>query len=94
MNSMIKGIVSIIEVQDIPTDKVYIGAIITLKDLDTEEELKYMMVSPEEANYEENKLSIFSPIGKALMGHSLDEELEIKVPAGVLKYKILNIERP
>lgn len=86
--------VRIIEDENIPSDKIFIGAIVTLKDLDTDEQLTYMMVSPEEASYEENKLSIYSPVGKALMGHSAAEELEIKVPAGVLRYKILKIERP
>jgi transcription elongation factor GreA len=55
--------------------------------------LKYTLVSAEEANYEENKISILSPIGKALLGHAVDEVVEIQVPAGVLKYKILKIER-
>lgn len=86
--------VRIIEDEDIPIDKIFIGAVVTLKDLDTDEELQYMLVSPEEASYEENKLSILSPIGKALMGHSAGEELDIKVPAGTLCYKILKIERP
>jgi len=86
--------VKIIEDQDIAADKIYVGAIVTLQDLDTEEKLKYMMVSPEEANYEENKISIHSPIGKGLMGHGKGEELEVEVPAGVLKYKVLKIERP
>ena len=84
----------IIEDQDIPSDKIYIGAIATLKDLDTGEEMKYMMVSAEESSYEENKVSILSPIGKALLGHAEGEELEIEVPAGALKYKVLKIERP
>ncbi|MFA5260105.1 MAG: transcription elongation factor GreA [Candidatus Omnitrophota bacterium] len=86
--------VRIIESQNIPADKVYIGAIVTLRDLDTQEELQYMMVSPEEANYEENKLSIFSPVGKGLLGKAAGEEMVIQVPAGTLKYKILKIERP
>ena len=86
--------VRIIEDQDIPGDKIYIGAIVDLLDLDTDEEIQYQMVSPEEASYEENKLSIFAPIGKALMGHAEGEELEIQVPAGVLKYKVLKIARP
>ena len=86
--------VRIIEDQDIPADKIYIGAIVTLHDLETEEQFQYQMVSPEEASYEENKLSIFAPIGKALMGHAEGVEVEIKVPAGILRYKILKIERP
>ena len=84
----------IIEDQDIPSDKIYIGAIATLKDLDTDEEMTYMLVSPEESSFEDNKISILSPIGKALLGHAEGEELEIEVPAGVLKYKVLKIERP
>lgn len=84
----------IIEDQNIPGDKIYIGAIATLKDLDTDEQLTYMLVSPEESSYEDNKISILSPIGKALLGHAPDEEIDIEVPAGVLRYKVLKIKRP
>ncbi|OGX37097.1 MAG: hypothetical protein A3C36_01040 [Omnitrophica WOR_2 bacterium RIFCSPHIGHO2_02_FULL_52_10] len=84
----------IIEDQDIPGDKIYIGALATLRDLDTEEEATYMLVSPEEASFEDNKISILSPIGKALLGHGEGEKLAIKVPAGVLNYKVLKIRRP
>ncbi len=86
--------VRIIEDENIPSDKIFIGAIVKLKDQDTGEQLTYMLVSPEEADYEENKLSIYSPIGKALMGHAQGEILSIKVPAGILKYKVVKIERP
>jgi len=86
--------VRIIEDQNIPSDKVYIGAIVTLRDLKTKEKIKYMLVSAEEADYEQNKLSIFSPVGKGLLGHKEGEKLDIKVPAGELSYEILKIERP
>ena len=86
--------VRLIENENIPSDKVFIGAIVTLEDVDNDEELTYMLVSPEEASYEENKISVFSPIGKGLLGHKAGETLEIKVPAGVLKYKIKKIKRP
>ena len=85
--------VRIIENENIPDDKVFIGAKVTLRDLESKEQITYMMVSSEEANYEENKLSIFSPIGKGLMGHEVGKEIAIKVPAGTLRYKILKIER-
>ena len=86
--------VRIIENENIPSDKVFIGAVVTLEDVDNNEELTYMLVSPEEASYEENRISVFSPIGKGLLGHKAGETLEIKVPAGVLKYKIKKIKRP
>lgn len=86
--------VRIIENEKIPSDKVFIGAIVTLEDTDNDEVLTYMLVSPEEANYEENKISIFSPIGKGLLGHKAGESVAIKVPAGTLNYKIKTIKRP
>jgi transcription elongation factor GreA len=86
--------VRIIEDENIPGDKIFIGAIVTLHDMKTDEEIVYQLLGPEESNYEERKLSIFSPIGKGLMGKSAGEEVEIKVPAGILKYKIVKIERP
>ncbi len=86
--------VRIIENENIPADKVYIGALVTLKDLETKEEFVYQMLSPEEADFEENKISIFSPLGKGLMGHAEGEKVEIKAPVGVLHYKILKIQRP
>ena len=85
--------VRIIENENIPKDKAFIGATVTLVDLDTEQEECYMLVSHEEANYEQGKISIQSPIGKALLGRGLKEEVSINVPAGVLKYKIIKIER-
>lgn len=86
--------VRIIEDEKIPSDKIYIGAVVTLKDHETNEKIQYMLVSPEEADYEENKLSIFSPVGKGLMGKASGVTVEIKVPAGMLRYTILKIERP
>ncbi len=85
--------VRIIENEDIPKDKAFIGAIVTLHDLDTEEESVYTLVSPEESDYEQGKISIQSPIGKALLGKKLGEEIDVQVPAGALKYKIVKIGR-
>ncbi|MGE5279457.1 MAG: transcription elongation factor GreA [Deltaproteobacteria bacterium] len=83
----------IIENEDIPSDKVYVGATVHLCDLDTDEPCVYTVVSPPEANYDENRISIESPIGKALLGHGEGDVLDIDVPAGTLRYKILKITR-
>ena len=83
----------IIDDKDIPKDKAFIGATVSLKDLETDEEMSYTLVSAEEANYEENKISITSPVGKALLGKKINDEVEINVPAGVLKYRIIKIKR-
>lgn len=75
------------------TDQVLIGAKVRLKDLDSEEELEYALVSEEEADYSSGKISVTSPVGEALLGHKENEIVKIKVPAGTLRYKILKIAR-
>ena len=81
----------IIEDENISYDEVRIGAKVTLQDMDSGGELRYTIVSETEADYEEGKISLTSPVGKGLMGHKEGEAVEIEIPAGVLKYKILKI---
>ncbi|HLA68196.1 MAG TPA: transcription elongation factor GreA [Bacteroidota bacterium] len=83
----------IIESSDLPNDKVYILSLVKLKDMKTKEEIEYLLVSPEEADFDKNKISVTSPIGKALMGKKSGDLVKIKVPAGFLEYKILAISR-
>ncbi|MEX0737530.1 MAG: transcription elongation factor GreA [Bacteroidota bacterium] len=83
----------IIDSADLPNDKVYILSLVKLKDLKTGEVIEYRLVSPEEADFEKNKISITSPFGKGLMGKVQGEVVKIKVPAGFLEYKIVDINR-
>jgi len=83
----------ILDNENIPADQALIGATVTLQDCDTQEEMCYMLVSELEADYTEGKISVASPIGEGLLGHKENETVEIKVPAGILKYKILKISR-
>jgi transcription elongation factor GreA len=83
----------IIENENMLSDEVLIGATVLLKDLDSQEVLEYTLVSETEADYAEGKISITSPIGAALLNHKEKEIVEIRVPAGILKYEILKISR-
>jgi transcription elongation factor GreA len=83
----------IIEAKDLPNDKIYILSRVTVKDVKTGETCEYLLVSPEESNFEANKISVTSPIGKSLLGRTKGETVEIKVPAGLLTYKVLDITR-
>ena len=83
----------ILDDENIAKDKVLIGAKVMLKDLDTEEEFGYTLVSELEADYDQGKISVGSPIGKGLLGKKEGETAEIIIPAGTLKYKILKISR-
>ena len=64
-----------------------------MKDLKSQEEITYSIVTHDEANFDEGKLSVMSPIAKGLLGLKVGESAEIKIPAGVLKYKVLKISR-
>lgn len=83
----------IIDNSQMSSDEVLIGATVKLKDIDSGEELEYTIVSEEEADYAQNKISLQSPVGTGLLNHKKGDLVEIQVPRGVLKYKILNISR-
>ena len=83
----------IIESKELPNDKVYILSKVTLKDLKTGDVVVYTLVSPEEADFEKNKIAVTSPLGRGLMGQTEGATLKISVPAGTLEYKILEITR-
>jgi len=83
----------IIDDEGMSKDEVLIGAKVTLKDLDSQEILEYTLVSEVEADYAEGKISVTSPIGASLLNHKKKEVVEIKVPAGVLRYEIVEITR-
>ena len=82
----------IIDENDLPNDKVYILKTVVLKDLKFKDTLEYTLVSEAEANFEENKISSTSPIGRALLGKKIGDQVDVQAPAGVLKYKILEIK--
>lgn len=83
----------ILDSENIPKDKALIGATVKLKDLDSGEEFEYTLVAEVEADFEQGKISVSSPVGKGLLGHKKNETVKIKTPSGVLKYKILKISR-
>ncbi len=83
----------ILDNENISKDEVLIGATVKLKDVKSGEELEYMLVSEDEADYSQNKISVTSLVGSGLLNHKKGDTVEIRVPAGVLKYKVLNISR-
>jgi transcription elongation factor GreA len=70
---------------------VVFGAIVTLFDVNSETEVTYQIVGEDEADLKEGKISVTSPVGKALIGHHLDDEVQIEVPSGTRCYEIIDI---
>ena len=83
----------VVDTKDAPTDKVYFGTTVELKNKKTGDKITFTFVAEDEADISKGKLSIHSPIGKALLGHKEGETVEVHVPAGVVPYEILKIFR-
>ena len=77
---------------DMAEGKITILSTVKLKDLNRDMEIEYTLVSPEESDFKQNKISTTSPVGKALLGKEKGEIVEIRVPAGVLKYQVIDIK--
>jgi len=83
----------IVNENDIPNDKVYILATVKLQDMKTKEKLTYTLVPDTDADWENGKISVSTPIGKGLLGKGVGEVAKIQIPAGTLELKILKISR-
>ena len=75
-----------------PTGKVIFGTTVTLFNLDTDESVSYQIVGEDEADVASGKISVVSPIARAIMGKPDGEEVVVKVPAGEVQYEIEKIE--
>ncbi len=67
---------------------VSLGSTVKLKDMDLNDVYEYTIVSTAEADPNHKKISNESPVGKAIIGHTIGDEIEVKVPAGTFKYRI------
>jgi len=82
-----------VDTDKIPDDKAYLFARVLIKDLDYDEEIEYTLAPPDEADVDNDIISIKSPIGAALLGKAIGDKVEVKVPAGLIHYEILKITR-
>lgn len=83
----------IIDEENRGTEMVSVGSTVRLKDLEHGDEFEYTIVGPVEADPGANKISNESPVGRAILGQSKGSVVEISVPAGQIKYQIMDILR-
>jgi transcription elongation factor GreA len=83
----------VIDEQEIKTDVVSIGVTVVLKDLEFGDEFQYTLVGSAEADPMELKISNESPVGQAILGQKIGSIVEVNVPAGILKYEVIDIKR-
>jgi transcription elongation factor GreA len=82
---------SLVNLDKIPHGKVGLGSTVSLRETSTGEEVVYDIVTPEEADPTQGRISPSSPIGRSLLGHEEGEVIEVKVPSGTREYEILKL---
>ena len=92
LEKILKNVEVVVE-DEVDLDKINIGCKVRIKDLEFNEELEYKLVGSTEANSLKGKISNESPVGRALIGASVGDVVEVETPAGIIKYEVLEIQR-
>ena len=81
----------VLEVESGPTDRIVFGRTVRLYNLQTDEEITYQLLGPYESDPENGKISVISPLGQALIGKEMGDEISVTTPGGVQEFEILEI---
>lgn len=81
----------IIDQVNLPNGKVGFGSVVTLENLDSGGQVTYQIVGPDESDIPSGKISITSPLGKAIIGKEVNDEVKVQTPGGIKNYVILEI---
>jgi transcription elongation factor GreA len=81
----------IIEIKNLSTDRVVFGSVVLLENLDTGEQVQYQIVGPDESDVKQGKISSSSPVGLALMGKKVDDEVSVQTPGGTRNFMVIRI---
>ncbi len=90
LESMLKN-ASIIDEEEVDTKVVNLGARVKIRDIKSKEDYDYQIVGSTEADPASNRISNESPVGSALLGHKVGETVDIEVPGGKIKFKVIDI---
>jgi transcription elongation factor GreA len=82
----------VIVTSKMPTDEVHLLSNVKIKNLKTKKVFEYLLVSPEEADFQAGKISVTSPVGQGLMGAKVGSKVQVKAPAGLMDFEILEIK--
>jgi transcription elongation factor GreA len=85
------GNAEVIDVDNLPKDRAVFACTVMLENADTGEEVEYQLVGPEESDIEQGRISVTSPLGKAIIGKKPGEEIVLNAPAGRRVYELVEI---
>lgn len=82
----------IIDCSTVDCERVVFGTVVSFLDLDTDEELTYQLLGPDEADVKKGSISVTSPLGQSIIGKSVGDEVSAKTPGGVRVFEIMVIK--
>lgn len=85
------GRAEVIDCSKVPTERAIFGTKITLMDMDTDEEVAYQLLGPEEADVKNGSISVLSPLGRAILGKEVGDEVVTKTPGGIREFEVVDI---
>jgi transcription elongation factor GreA len=84
----------VIDTRTVNTDSAVFGCRVVLENLETDEEVTYQLVGPDESDVQEGRISVSSPLGRAIIGKKVGDEILVKAPGGVRSYELVDIRTP
>lgn len=86
------GRAEVIDCTAVSTDKVVFGTVVTLMDMETDEEVTYQLLGPEEADVKKGSISVLAPLGRSILGKEVGDEVAAKTPGGVREFEVVEIQ--
>jgi transcription elongation factor GreA len=86
------GTADVIEPDNLPKDRVVFGCGVVLENIDTGESVEYQLVGPDESDIDEGRISIKSPLGLAILGKEVGDEVSLQAPGGKRTYELVEIQ--
>ena len=83
--------IDVIETDKLPKDRAVFGSKVVLENIETGEDVSYQLVGPDESDIENGRISVSSPLGKAIVGRKPGDELSLQVPGGRRTYELVEI---
>ncbi len=84
----------IIDCTKVECDRAVFGTVVSLLDLDTEEKVVYQLLGPDDADFDTGSISIYSPVGSAIVGNSVGDKLTVELPRGDRHLEVIDIAKP
>ena len=85
------GRAEIIDCSTVKTERVVFGTVVTLMDMDTDEEITYQLLGPEESDVKKGSISVLSPLGRSMLGKEPGDDVVAKTPGGIREFEIMEI---